>query len=472
MLCLGVVQDLCGRTEKHPPAVGRAFISFRIGVLLWMSESQFRELLAMFDKYPGVTDELTFFTSATHAPLPLEEIQRRAQILKERMLLARRSGYRAGINVLATIGHHNENLAHSLSGDYTRVTDIDGNICQGSFCPNDPRVQEYVRQVYLAVASAEPDYIWIDDDVRLAGHMPVTLTCFCEHCLAIFEKECGVKYTRPALKAAFGSGPLESRLALRKAWLQHNRNTIARLLRLIEQTVHSVKPGMPLGFVTGDRFYEGYDFDGGAEVLAGPGKAEVRWRPGGGFYEDNWMPGLAGKSHAIGRQVSLLPPQVVSIQSEIENFPYQRLKQAAHTTVLEAASHMAAGCTGAAFNVLTQNDEPLDEFEPLVARIHQMRPFFDLLAVHLGRKPLVGIYPAWNKDTAAACDLPGGNWFAFDQLLSNSMHMFEIGLPIAYAPQGGRLHCCPTTTSWPSARSRSSRCSPAVCTWTPKPSLA
>jgi len=25
---------------------------------------------------------------------------------------------------------------------------------------------------------------------------------------------------------------------------------------------------------------------------------------------------------------------------------------------------MAAGCTGAAFNVLSGNDEPLDEFEP------------------------------------------------------------------------------------------------------------
>ena len=49
------------------------------------------------------------------------------------------------------------------------------------------------------------------------------------------------------------------------------------------------------------------------------------------------MTGLAGKSHDVGRQVSVLPPGVISIQSEIENFPYQLLKKSACATVLEAA---------------------------------------------------------------------------------------------------------------------------------------
>ncbi len=166
--------------ESAQPALDRAFISFRIGVPQWMPEARFRELLAMFERHRGVTDEITFFTSATHPPLPLAEIQKRARVLAQRMPEARKLGYRTGINVLATMGHHNENLPNSLSGDYTQVTDIDGNTSQGSFCPNDPRVREYVTQVYQAVASAGPDYIWIDDDVRLAGHLPVFLTCFCE----------------------------------------------------------------------------------------------------------------------------------------------------------------------------------------------------------------------------------------------------------------------------------------------------
>ena len=193
---------------------------------------------------------------------------------------------------------------------------------------------------------------------------------------------------------------------------------------------------MPLGFMTGERFYEGYDFDKWTDTLSGLSRTEVRWRPGGGFYADDYLKGLIGKSHQIGRQVSLLPDKVVSIQSEIENFPYQLLKKAAHTTVLEAASHIAAGCTGAAFNVLSQNDEPLGEYEPLVARLREKRPFFNLVARELGRAKPQGIYTGWNQDTFMANNISEGKWFSGDLAKFTGSHadeIFEIGLPVCYS---------------------------------------
>jgi hypothetical protein len=418
-----------------PSPIERACISFRISVSQWMPEKRYRELLALFEKHKGVTDEITFFTSFTHPPLPADELRRRCKILADRIAQARALGYRAGINVLSTMGHHEENLPNSLTGDFTPVTDIQGNVSRGSFCPNDPRLREYVRRIYEDAAAAGPDYIWVDDDVRLMGHGPVGLTCFCDHCLAVYAEESGTKYTRATLKAAFTAGDAKRQLAFRQAWLAHNRATIARLLGLVERTVHRVKPGMPLGFMTGDRFFEGYDFDHWAEVLAGPDRAPVYWRPGGGYYEDSVTTGLVGKSHDIGRQIAFLPASVTSIQSEIENFPYQRLKKAAQITVVEAAAHLGAGCTGAAFNVLSGNDEPLAEFEPLVARICQTRPFYDLLARHLGRARPVGLFNAWNKDQAAAADFisnPGGGLVH----LGRAAQLLEIGLPAAYSPGG------------------------------------
>lgn len=420
--------------SQHDKTVEKAFISFRISPAQWMPENRYQELLTLFEKYKGVTDEITFFTSFTHSPLPLDEVERRCALLAKRIPQARKLGYRAGINILCTIGHHEENLPNSLSGDYTPMTDINGNICRGSFCPNDPRFQQYVRELYRLVADADPDYIWLDDDIRLAGHMPIGQTCFCDNCLSIFEKESGKKYTRDSLRTALTSGSHEQRVAIGKVWLAHNRATIGRLFSLIERTVHEQKPDMPLGFMTGDRFYEGYDFDRWAKILAGPKNAPVYWRPGGGFYEDTATNGLAGKSHDIGRQVSMLPPSVLSIQSEIENFPYQRLKKAANITVLEAASHIGAGCTGAAFNVLSGNNEPLDEFEPLVARLCRARPFFDLMAKHLGRAQPVGVRTAWDKDSAAAGDMFSGASF-----VHRPSQVFEIGIPAAYGPQGAAV---------------------------------
>lgn len=403
-----------------------------------MPEPRYRELLALFEKYKGVTDEITFFTSFTHPNLPLEEMKRRCDLLARRIAQAKALGYRSGINVLSTMGHHEENLPNSLSGDYTPVTDLGGGICRGSFCPNDPKLEPYVRQIYQYAAAANPDYIWVDDDVRLMGHMPLGLTCFCDHCLAVFEKESGTKYTRASLRTALTTGSPEGRAALRRAWLAHNRATIARLLTRIEHSVHATQPGLPLGFMTGDRFFEGYDFDHWAQALAGPAGAPVWWRPGGGFYEDSTPSGLVGKSHDIGRQVSLLPMSVRAIQSEIENFPYQRLKKAAHITAVEAGAHLGAGCTGAAFNVLSGNDEPLDEFEPLVALLHRTRPFYDLMARHLGRARPVGLFTAWNKDQAAAGDFVANPWWAMGHL-GQSAQLLEMGLPAAYHARGAAV---------------------------------
>lgn len=422
---------LCGQPIKSNPEIEKAFISFRISTGISLSEKRFDELISLFNKYKGVTDEVTLFTSETHPPLPLDVFQKRMEIFKERMQTARKSGYRTGINILSTIGHHNENLENSLHGDYTNMTDIDGKVCKGSYCPNDERIHGYVRELYKSMVQADPDYIWIDDDVRLAGHSFVYLSCFCDNCLNIFEKESGKNYTRESFKKAVNEGSDEAKLQLRKEWLQHNRNTIANLFQLIEKTVHDLKPGLPLGFMTGDRFYEGYDFDNWAKVLAGKDNSPVLWRPGGGFYQDVVPADLAGKSHDIGRQISVLPKEVVSIQSEIENYTYQRLKKSANMTGLEAASHIAAGCTGAAFNVLTFSDESLSEYEPLIARLQELRPFYNKMVSQMGRSSIKGVSSFWNKESFSSANLKDGSWFNAGVSLA-SYEMDELGLPTSY----------------------------------------
>lgn len=416
-----------------------ALISFRISHEQWNDPARFSALLDFFRRRPGTADELALFTSGTHPPLSLEEIRRRCDRMAELLPRIRAEGMGAGINLLATMGHHEENLEGSLSASWPRVTDPQGRVSQGSFCPAGEAFLGYVVEVYSELARTRPDFLWIDDDVRLAGHMPVGQTCFCEGCLRRFSEETGRELTRETLSAAFRSGSLEERLALRGQWLEHNRAMLDRLFAVIERTVHGVAPGLSLGFMTGDRFFEGYAFERWAQTLAGSAASPVavRWRPGGGFYSDETLPGMVGKAHDIGRQVSQLPPSVVVIQSEIENFPYDLLRKASRTTVVEAAAHMAAGCTGAAFNVLSQRPDPLDEYEPLLDRIHGARPFYERLRHVLGRSPVLGVWPAWNRDLAVA-NHPEGAWpdGPGDAIaaLTRAYVLGEIGIPLGYGP--------------------------------------
>ncbi len=418
-------------TKDSLKSANRASICFRIGAPIWLNEARFSELLDLFDAYPGVTDEITLFSSETHPPLPLEVLRERMELARARMDSARARGYGAGINPLATLGHHEENLTHSLSGDYTPMTDPHGNVCRGSCCPNDPNLREYIRQVYESIVGAHPDYIWIDDDVRLAGHMPIGDCCFCDACMALFSRRSGAAYTRDSLREALGAGTQAERLQLRRVFLQHNRDTLSELFKHIETTVHALAPGLPLGFMTGDRFYEGYGFDEWAAVLAGASGAPVRWRPGGGAYREDRLDDFPDKAHAMGRQVALLPPSLTCIQSEVESFPYQRLKKSVHATAMEAAVYIAAGCTGTAFNVLSQYDEPLAEFAPLTAGLHEARPFLDRLAESLGRMPAVGVHAGWTKDFQIARN-PDGPWFGSGGAPSHCNELWATGLPAAY----------------------------------------
>ncbi len=439
LLLFSCSSDVKQKSQPTTDEASTANMSFRIGIGQSLSKDRFIELLDYFDKYKGVTDEITLFTSSTHPPIPLNVLKNRVAIFKERMVLARKRGYRTGINVLNTVGHLNENLEYSLHGDYTHMTDIEGITYEGAYCPNDKKFrEEYIVEVYKATALAEPDYIWIDDDVRMRSYGYVSHACFCNNCLNIFEKEFGTKYTRENLKRALNEEPLDKKLNLRNNWLQHNRNTLAGLFALIEKTVRDINPEIALGFMSSDLFYAGYDFENWAEILSGKGKIPVMWRPGGGVYDDLTPSNFIAKAHRVGRQASALPKEVVSIQSEIENFPYLRFKKSATMAAFEASVYIAAGCTGAAYNVLTFYDEPLDEYEPLAKTLQDIRPFLDLMVKHLGRTPIVGALSYWNKNSEIAVNPVEGSWFKGGIPL-NSYGIYENGIPVSYKEENAAV---------------------------------
>jgi hypothetical protein len=418
--------------SKQQDVVARS--TMRLAPYPWMGDRQFEETINTLAKYPGVAEDIAFFTEVSGSGTQLEDFKKNMQILSQRMQKVREKGFRPGLNMFVTLGHREENLENSLKGDFQYMVGIDGTVSKGCYCPNDPNYQAYLSQKYQIAAATNPDFIWIDDDVRMSNHAPLKVACFCKHCLDIYEKETGKKYTRESLEKAMNEGSLEEKIKNRKAWLQHNRNTLNNLCQLIEHAVHQTNPAISLGFMSGDRFYDGYDFDHYAENLSGSGKKEVMWRPGGGFYEDYNILELAAKSHAIGRQVSILPATVTSIQSEIENIPCQRLRKASSIVVLEAASHIAAGCTGTTYSILPYYDEPVEAYEPLLQELQKARPFFDLMVQKLGRTPLAGVLNFWNKDICASFNATDGDWFNVTPIIP-STELYEIGLPAAYSTE-------------------------------------
>jgi hypothetical protein len=417
----------------------------RISPVISKDEALFTSLLEALSRRPETFQQITLFIAKSHPPMKLEDVAGMAGIMKGRMALARSFGFESGINLLSTIGHHEENLGNSLKENYTRMTNIHGSRCMGSFCPNDKGMRNHIRQVYHLLTEAEPDYIWVDDDVR-CGHMPIGYGCFCDTCLDMFASESGRRYTRAELEKAFLREEERRNPEVGKLWLQHNRDTFARLFRLIEESVTEASKGreIDLGFMTGERYYEGYGFVEQADILSGGGRRQVFWRPGGGAYSDDRLYALIEKSHQIGRQVSLLPSHVRLIQSEIENFPCQLLKKSPAATALEAASHVAAGCTGAAYSFLPAGTgEGVADFIPMLDGLESVQPFLRLLAETNERRQPAGICAGWNIDLQAACGMAEGGWCGEnggpDWLAGgHAKEILELGFPAAYSLERAR----------------------------------
>jgi hypothetical protein len=193
--------------------------------------------------------------------------------------------------------------------------------------------------------------------------------------------------------------------------------------------------------MTGEVGYSGYGFARWVEGLAGPRQLEVKWRPGGGCYTDEVPLAALDKAHSVGRQIAFLPPQLRDIQYEHENFPYQVLRKSRTMFTAEMAAAIGAGCTGVALNCMGISSDPLDEYRPYFESVHAARAFFHHAVDNCRRSAVEGIWVAFTEDHLAA-QAPDGDWDTvptWGASLGATNEMAQIGLPVAYAPEGAAV---------------------------------
>jgi hypothetical protein len=421
--------------------ITKAKIELRIGLPQLMNPTRVQEMVAYLQKHPGMVDEVALFTGLTHSAFPLSLILERCEVIARVLPQFKAIGLIAGINHMTTIGHSEENLDHSLNEPWQHLVDISGAVSRSCYCGSDPLVQEYIRQSYIALAKTGPDFIWFDDDLRLDSHLPIKYPCFCDLCMAKFSREAGRTWTRETLWEAFRSGTLEERLALRRQWLEHNRQWIADLLSVMRSAVDTVTPHLTLGFETVEGAYSAYGNAEWTAVLAGSKNLPVMYRAGGGFYSDRTPLDSIMKANWTGRQVAFIPDSVSDIQYEHENFPYQVLKKSTTMFLDEIGMAIAVGCTGVMLSLDFMTDNPFEEFYPYLEAMYASQKFFNQAAATFGRRKNLGFWTGFTRDQAAAIN-PRDDWFKsylYNADFLKFNELTETGLPMTYSPEGAAL---------------------------------
>jgi hypothetical protein len=412
-------------------------ISWRVSVGQYEADEAFEDLLGLVRANLDWLDEIAFFETVTHhLYLTPEVLAERTAVLGRRVAAMRQAGARSvGINVLTTIGHINEAWDTMTPLPFQPMVGHDGAVSRGCACPNTSGLREYVRAKYTLVAQAAPDFVWVDDDIRMNNH-GVAWACFCPTCLAILSTTLGQEFTREALVAALGD---PARGDVREAWVQQNADTVAGLLADVASAIHAVDPDIATGLMTA----------GPGDVYAGADLHRwMRWlratklRPGGGFYTDATPMAMVGKALDTGRGARVVAdmPEVADIQYELEDFPYQKLRKSATALVAECTLALAAGCNGVALNMLPMWGGPFDEVEAFLPRLRAVRPEWERFVAAAAGLPTAGLWPAWHpKILSRRLMRPGDGWFADTGAFGAGTPylLAEIGLPLSLEPWDG-----------------------------------
>jgi hypothetical protein len=409
-------------------------LSYRIIMAHWAEDEPFERLLAVLKQHRSAVDEISLFNGTTgHGYTPLDEMDRRSRRLTVCVKRLHDEGFgSAGINMLATLGHRDLPGGFLPELPFQAMVGHEGKISVSCPCANTAEFRAYIQEKYRLMALAGPDFIWVDDDLRLTAN-GVQFPCFCPTCLGLFGRETN----REALVAQLNQ---PGNRVLREAWVEFNCSTLESVCRDIAAAVHEVNSQIDVGLMTYGpslNTYSGQDWDRWLKALGGK-----RARPAHGFYEDSRPRDLIHKALELGRQTRSFPQQVTNIQYELENYPYIDLDKSVQTLINESTVALAAGCNGVAYAMLKAFAGTLEDFTQRITAIEWERPHWELLSQAAEGTFPVGLWAVQTDHLMARrrVDERGWFWDGGPYSVSQTDTWAELGFPVT----AEREHSCGT----------------------------
>lgn len=373
----------------------------------------------------GCFAEVIFFFHETHDICSLSHVKEAADTLRPLIAELKSLGYRAGIDVLSTVGHHEECRDESVGGMKFQE-DAAGNINRGRLCPTDEGNLRYMEEMYRICAQTGADIVYMDDDVDYG-----TGDCRCPHCLALFEERFGdfsangLQVSGKNFDALFYAQEEGVRAPVRRHWAQFTEETTENVTARVCAAVRAVSPDAALGYMS---CLENKSAAFADKILPLLGEHPY-WRPGGGLYSDERILRATDKACAIAEQIRHLPAGV-EIQSEIQNYLFQTYKKSAFYTGYESLVYILAGCTGVSFNFLMAGVPDLSEVVPYFLLANEIRPFGKLAAEMFGYDKPEGV-AYYTNDAIASETAWSENFRNYEQI--------QVGIPFAFSDEKARV---------------------------------
>lgn len=330
---------------------------------------------------PGSCTEV--WLSSDYGFPPMETHRKSAAKLAETAKKFRSIGVRVSLQISNTIGHGEYMRVRDCSGlvydgsPVTRFTGADGLAANYCFCPGGRHLRDYTaEEISLYVSAIKPDCVWFDDDLRMCNHDPVRYGCFCDDCVARFNKKYGMSFSREELVRN-----INDNTDIRKMYVEFVRGSIGDFAFFLSDAVHSASPDSTIGFQHGGNGgYTGYGLEHIFSAMRDASGKAPKSRPGGGTYDDYDINAFIDKANLINYQNYTLPDYVKDICPEIENLPDVKFGKTIAGTCFETTLYLASGCTSSSYAMLMNDFEPMEWHGEMLGEFARLAPYWERLA--------------------------------------------------------------------------------------------
>ena len=340
-----------------------------------------QEFIRIVKENPGSCDEV--WLSTIYGFPPMEVHREMAQTLKETAQKLRDAGLRVSLQLSNSIGHGEYMASCDCTGlvyegsPVRNLVGHDGVPCRYCFCWNDPVMRAYVcEQIQIYVQAVQPHTVWIDDDVCADNHPPLRYGCFCDDCIARFNRENGISFTREELVYAINHGDPK----YRRAFVAQMREGLADFTYEVYRAIHEVCPDCYGGYENASYSYTGGDQRHLYEAMRRATGKAPKSRPGGGVYTDNNPNDFLSKAEYLAWQNATLPEVVTDIRPEIENLPDVHYGKSIAGTCFETTLYLAWGASAMSYAMLMNDYESMQWHGEMLAAFATHRPYWERLS--------------------------------------------------------------------------------------------
>jgi len=415
-------------------------ISYRLG--FYQAEPRrAEELIRAIKRHPGCCDTV-WLTAMGYYP-SLERHKKYAADWIPIAKMFRDAGIRVSMQIANTVGHgYWEQLRPELNdpfiqgmlprgGEEPYLVGPDGAKNESCFCWRSPQLREYINSVVAIYAEAiKPYRLWFDDDLRAHNHSHVLHGCYCERCIAEFNRQEGTDYTRAELVERMNYSDLD----LRQKYIDFIRRGMYDFTYGAVKACLAVAPDTRFGLEYEHLHnYHGVNDEHILGALYDASGREVETRPGASYYNDKAPFEQYEKALCLSAANSLLPTYVTASVAEIEDLPGVAFGKSIGGIANEGTLDLAVGCTGLTFTDVQSCHEPMEYYERIFARIAELRPYWERLSKVSKTCSRSGVAIYWGTAPHLSPSAEGAPLCAWDRvLLENDIRLMRLGVPLTY----------------------------------------